>query len=132
MTRSFGDMPWELSDCRCTVAARMMELWQPMLSLRHFKRPIGLAIAEPEVQVISLSDKELHGVAFFRVSVPIGRYRCIWTMYEQTSQGQCRLETGNQRVWVHAVIDRGMQDCRVWFTTRTDFQILQKCRRFRR
>lgn len=33
MTRSFGDM--------------------------HFKRPIGLAIAEPEVQVISLSDKDL-------------------------------------------------------------------------
>ena len=27
--------------------------------LRHFKRPIGLAIAEPEVQVISLCDKEL-------------------------------------------------------------------------
>eukprot|EP00435_Cladocopium_sp_Y103_P071296 s22_g37.t1 len=45
MTRSFGDM--------------------------HFKRPIGLAIAEPEVQVISLSDKELHG-PLFRVSVPIG------------------------------------------------------------
>lgn len=33
MTRSFGDM--------------------------HFKRPIGLAIAEPEAQVISLSDKDL-------------------------------------------------------------------------
>ncbi|CAK9075167.1 unnamed protein product [Durusdinium trenchii] len=33
MTRSFGDL--------------------------HFKRPIGLAIAEPEVQVISLSDKDL-------------------------------------------------------------------------
>ena len=30
----------------------------PLGRPRHFKRPIGLAIAEPEVQVISLSDKE--------------------------------------------------------------------------
>lgn len=29
-----------------------------ILGSRHFKRPIGLAIAEPEVQVISLCDKE--------------------------------------------------------------------------
>ena len=45
-------------DCLCT-AVKMMGLWQLLSSLRHFKRPIGLAIAEPEVQVISLSDKDL-------------------------------------------------------------------------
>eukprot|EP00438_Fugacium_kawagutii_P000752 Skav230960 [mRNA] locus=scaffold1214:42537:63811:+ [translate_table: standard] len=34
------------------------ESWSVAQRSRHFKRPIGLAIAEPEVQVISLCDKE--------------------------------------------------------------------------
>jgi len=74
MTRSFGDMPWEPSGKTAAattvivvaLSQQLLGLWQPLLSLRHFKRPIGLAIAEPEVQVISLSDKELHGIAFFQ------------------------------------------------------------------
>ncbi|CAE6911824.1 unnamed protein product [Symbiodinium natans] len=43
MTRSFGDLPGA---------------WEPEIA-EHFKRPIGLAIAEPEVRIVPLSDKDL-------------------------------------------------------------------------
>jgi len=41
-------------------------------------------------------------------------------MYEQTSQGHRMLETKPESMVPCG--DRRMQDCRVWFTTRTDVQ----------